>query len=359
MNYKDMFFKNKIKMSENDAKLTVDILDHSLMRYIDSEQKAYLLGCIIGVGIITDNEILVEFNIRDFEIVQKLRDFVCPEIHLIETGNLISFRIISKTIVDDVRMHLQCPVYFPHAINDQLKWDFLRGFFDSAGCISNIKDGYPKCSINTSCPEMLEDIKKFSCIKCKVSKNCISCDWCGINAIEFLEKLYKNASIYSIRNYKKFIFLVNHSTNHMIDRLPIFRWARTIEGAPKPEKNRFSDSGYDLHLLKKIKVQGGVHYFDTGIQVQPENGYYFDLVGRSSISKSGWMLANNIGIIDSSYTGTIIVALVKIDPEAFEIALPCKLVQLIPRKLILMESVEVDSLEDTERGENGFGSSGK
>jgi dUTP pyrophosphatase len=352
-------------MSENDSKLTFDTMNHSLMRYIDSQQKAYLLGWIIGVGIITDNEILFKSNVKDFEIIQKLKDFVCPEIPLIEleseSGKLLSFRIISKTIVDDVRMHLQCPVYFPHAINDQLKWDFVRGFFDSAGCISNIKDGYPKCSINNSCPEILEDIKKFSSIKCKIYNNFIrtDCEWAGVNAIEFLEKLYTNASIYSIRNYKKFISLTNHSTNSIIDRLPIFRWSRTIEGAPKPEKNRFSDSGYDLHLLKKIKVQGGVHYFDTGIQVQPENGYYFDLVGRSSISKSGWMLANNIGIIDASYTGTIIVALVKTDPEAFEIALPCKLVQLIPRKLILMESVEVESLEDTERGENGFGSSGK
>jgi dUTP pyrophosphatase len=93
--------------------------------------------------------------------------------------------------------------------------------------------------------------------------------------------------------------------------------------------------------------------------VQPENGYYFDLVGRSSISKTGWMVANNIGIIDASYTGTVIVALVKIDPDAHEIELPCKLVQLIPRQLILMEPIEVDSLDDTERGDKGFGSSGK
>ena len=347
-------------MSENNEKLTFDTLNHSLMRYIDSEQKAYLLGWIIGVGIITDNEILFKFNAKDIEIVQKLKDFVCPEIPLIKSENIVSFRIISKTIVDDVSMHLQCPVYFPHAINDQLKWDFLRGFFDSAGSISNVRAGYPECSINSSHTEMLEDIKKFSSIKCKIYNNCMrtDCEWYGVNAIEFLEKLYANASIYSIRKYKIFISLVNHSTNSIIDRLPIFKWSRTIEGAPKPEKNRFSDSGYDLYLLKKIKVQGGVHYFDTGIKVQPENGYYFDLVGRSSISKSGWMLANNIGIIDASYTGSVIVALVKIDPEAFDIALPCKLVQLIPRKLIIMEALEVESIEDTERGENGFGSSG-
>ena len=140
--------------------------------------------------------------------------------------------------------------------------------------------------------------------------------------------------------------------------MPIFKWARTISDAINPQKNRFSDSGFDLHLIKKIKVQGGVHYFDTGIQIQPENGYYFDLVGRSSISKTGWMLANNIGIIDASYTGSVIVALVKIDSDSPELELPCKLVQIIPRKLILMEAIEVDSLDDTERGAKGFGSSG-
>ena len=70
------------------------------------------------------------------------------------------------------------------------------------------------------------------------------------------------------------------------------------------------------------------------------------------------MLANNIGIIDASYTGSVIVALVKIDSDSPELELPCKLVQIIPRKLILMEAIEVDSLDDTERGAKGFGSSG-
>ena len=82
------------------------------------------------------------------------------------------------------------------------------------------------------------------------------------------------------------------------------------------------------------------------------------MVGRSSISKTGWALANSIGIIDSSYRGSIIVALIKTDPSALELQLPCRIVQIIPRQLILMEAIEVDSLDDTERGEKGFGSSG-
>ena len=44
---------------------------------------------------------------------------------------------------------------------------------------------------------------------------------------------------------------------------------------------------------------------------------------------------------------------------ALDDELPYKLVQLIPRQLILMEPIEVDSLDDTDRGDKGFGSSGK
>ena len=43
-------------------------LDHSLMSYIDSHEKAYLLGWIAGVGIVMDGEILIEFNEKDIEI---------------------------------------------------------------------------------------------------------------------------------------------------------------------------------------------------------------------------------------------------------------------------------------------------
>jgi dUTP pyrophosphatase len=332
-------------------------MDHNLMENIDSENKAYFLGWIAGVGNITDDEIEINSDEKDNEMIQTLRNIVSTSIPITKYGNIVSFKILSEKMADDVTRHLQTPpVSFPHSIEDDLKWDFVRGYFDSIGSILNIRFGYPKCRIESLNNEMIADLVDFSGMKASISDKI--CEWTGVNALDFLSKLYKNADIFLARKRGVFISLANHQTS-FIDRLPMFKWARTIPGAPKPEKNRFSDSGYDLHLVKKIKVQGGVHYFDTGIQVQPENGYYFDLVGRSSISKTGWMLANNIGIIDASYRGTIIVALVKIDPEALEIELPCKLVQLIPRQLILMEPFEVEYLDDTERGEKGFGSSGK
>ena len=132
-----------------------------------------------------------------------------------------------------------------------------------------------------------------------------------------------------------------------------FKYIKVHKDAIAPSKNHPLDTGFDLHLIKKIKEYNNVSYFDTGIAVRPPNGYYFDLVGRSLIAKTGWMLANNIGIIDFNYTGTVIVALIKIDPNANELELPCKLVQLIPRNLILMNSIESDYIEDTDRADSG------
>jgi deoxyuridine 5'-triphosphate nucleotidohydrolase len=140
--------------------------------------------------------------------------------------------------------------------------------------------------------------------------------------------------------------------------IPEFKWKRTLENAVEPTKNIPSDSGYDLTVISKIKELNGVSYYDTGICVEPPTGFYFDVVGRSSISKTGWMLANNIGIIDATYRGSIIVALVRVNDNADEIKLPMRLVQMIPRSLILMNNIEVDSLSDTVRGSGGFGSSG-
>lgn len=66
------------------------------------------------------------------------------------------------------------------------------------------------------------------------------------------------------------------------------------------------------------------------------------------------MLANNVGIIDMSYRGSIIVALVPSVDNPKDLMLPCKLVQLIPRKVIIMnEPEEVIDIEETERNDTG------
>lgn len=137
-----------------------------------------------------------------------------------------------------------------------------------------------------------------------------------------------------------------------------FAFVKVKPNAVAPRKAHDSDSGYDLVLIEHLKTEMGVSWYDTGLSVQPPEGHYFEVYGRSSIAKSGHMLANSVGIIDSSYRGTIQIALVKINPSAPDLILPCRIAQMIPRSLIHLEPVEVESLSDTERGCGGFGSTG-
>lgn len=116
-------------------------------------------------------------------------------------------------------------------------------------------------------------------------------------------------------------------------------------------------SGIDLHIIEKVKdFTKDVALYTTGLKVKPPEGFYFILVGRSSISKSGYSLANGIGIIDENYIGEILVPLRKHTEE--ELVLPNRLVQLVLIPKFKYEIVFVDSLEDTERGTGGFGSTG-
>lgn len=134
----------------------------------------------------------------------------------------------------------------------------------------------------------------------------------------------------------------------------------TLPEAVFPQKANPTDIGFDLTIVKHIKkLTSNTSLYDTGIKVIPPEGYYTEIVGRSSISKSGYMLANNIGIIDPSYTGNLLVALTKTDQQSEDLVLPYKCCQMIFRKHNNHIGLEqIDSFDKiTNRGEGGFGSS--
>ena len=127
-----------------------------------------------------------------------------------------------------------------------------------------------------------------------------------------------------------------------------------------PTKSHPSDTGYDLTVVsvsKDMSINGHtIIMFDTGIAVRPPDGYYTEVVARSSLSKTGYMIANSVGIIDNSYRGAIKIVLTG-DETLAELALPFKGFQLILRKLETVDTViEVDYLDETDRGDGGFGS---
>lgn len=192
------------------------------------------------------------------------------------------------------------------------------------------------------------------------------------NCLDFFGKLYQNIDNFEEEKEKEkekekdeeeilydkefFHFYLKmcgsvHDTN-------TFKFIKTRQDAVTPFKGRISDSGYDLTLLEKIKSYGSCDLYETGIKIQPKFGFYFDMIPRSSIIKTGYMLANNVGIIDASYRESIKVALIKVDPNAKPLTMPCRLVQLIPRKIYHQDIREVDNFDfTTDRDLGGFGSS--
>lgn len=126
---------------------------------------------------------------------------------------------------------------------------------------------------------------------------------------------------------------------------------------PKLKNNSYENVGIDLYVTQ-VKDCGQYYKIDTGTAIQPPEGYYFDVVPRSSIYKKGLILANSIGIIDQSYRGTIKAMFIK-TPNCQPPVIGERLLQLIPRENLLVEFEEVSELDSSERGDKGFGSTGR
>ena len=130
-----------------------------------------------------------------------------------------------------------------------------------------------------------------------------------------------------------------------------------VNNAVIPTRAGENEIGYDLTIVEKKQFINNITVvYDTGISVQPPEGYYTEIVPRSSLVKTGWMLANSVGIIDPTYRGTLKIVMIKIYQEAEDFILPFVKFQLIVRKIYTPEILVADILDETERGEGGFGS---
>lgn len=130
------------------------------------------------------------------------------------------------------------------------------------------------------------------------------------------------------------------------------------EGAKMPTRAHPWDAGLDLYAVNGgyIRVNNS-HTFDTGVHVQIPEGY----VGFVK-SKSGLMVNHGIttdGTIDSHYTGSIRVCLFNRGGNKYYVNPGDKIAQLVIVKCEFPELELVDSLEETDRGACGFGSTGK
>lgn len=129
-------------------------------------------------------------------------------------------------------------------------------------------------------------------------------------------------------------------------------------GAILPTRAHELDAGLDLYSPIEVAVYPDDSFtIDTGVHVQIPKGY----VGMVK-SKSGLNVRHGIqseGVIDAGYTGSICVKLYNHGNCAVPILKGQKISQLVILPIITPELEVVDSLEETERGSGGFGSTGK
>ena len=206
----------------------------------------------------------------------------------------------------------------------------------------------------------------------------------SVNMIDLLGIVYSSTECPYYNNY---IYTYNNRDGVSIPTIKVFK---VDERAVVPTKARYSDAGYDLTIISEYKrLSKNTAIYDTGIQLEIPNGYYVEIVPRSSISRSGYMLANNVGIIDQGYRGNLYVALTRVNAEAdaeadagagadsgidindlAEWRLPWKCCQMIVKKQIYSKLTLCDGsngsngsgvgsgIERSSRGTGAFGSTG-
>ena len=129
-----------------------------------------------------------------------------------------------------------------------------------------------------------------------------------------------------------------------------------------PEYQTKGSAGMDIYAnisTSKIIKPGERTLVPTGISISMPKGYEAQLRARSGLSlKHGITLINGIGTIDSDYRGEIKVILINLGDEDFTIRPGERIAQMVIKKYITADWKLVYQLDETQRGQEGFGHSG-
>lgn len=136
------------------------------------------------------------------------------------------------------------------------------------------------------------------------------------------------------------------------------------ENAIIPKRATAGSAGLDLCACidEPLTVKAGERaVIPSGIAIALESSEVVALVfARSGLAiKHGISLSNSVGVIDSDYRGEICVGIINISREDYTVNPGERIAQLVLTPVIPAEPVEVESLDETERGAGGFGSTGR
>lgn len=139
---------------------------------------------------------------------------------------------------------------------------------------------------------------------------------------------------------------------------PALEVVRVHEGAVLPKRGSALSAGYDLSACESCVIAKGARgVVKTGLKLAIPSGTYGRVAPRSGLAvKHG--IDVGAGVIDADYRGELGVVLFNFGSDDFEVKAGDRVAQLIIERISTPEVVEVQSLDNTERGEGGFGSTG-
>ena len=140
-------------------------------------------------------------------------------------------------------------------------------------------------------------------------------------------------------------------------------FAKLDSEASQPTQGTKSAAGWDLRALEPTTVRKGTSTkIRTGLAVAIPEGWEGQIRSRSSLGAKGMIMPNGVGTIDSDYRGELMVLATWIgEGDSIELAKGERIAQMLiaPVPLTTYKEVSFEELSTTDRGEGGFGSSGR
>lgn len=129
-------------------------------------------------------------------------------------------------------------------------------------------------------------------------------------------------------------------------------------GAYMPERAHEDDAGFDLRSPKPdfLPARGSV-VIDTGVHIKIPKGYAGMICSKSGLNIKHGIISD--GLVDAGYTGSIRVKLYNLSDESYVVYTGDKISQIVFVPIAEPNLEVVDALDETERGDNGFGSTGR
>ncbi|KAI8467058.1 MAG: dUTPase-like protein [Monoraphidium minutum] len=137
-----------------------------------------------------------------------------------------------------------------------------------------------------------------------------------------------------------------------------FRVQRMSDKATLPKRGSAQAAGYDIASAEDCVVPArGKHCISTGLRIAVPPGTYGRVAPRSGLAAKNF-IDTGAGVVDEDYRGELKVLLFNHSDTDFTVRVGDRIAQLVLERIATPEVEEVASLDDTERGAGGFGSTG-